>query len=117
MAVTYAFTIRPASTFHCPEGAGRSIDDTAGRCGHVTYDEPLSEPVAAHWSLDPIGPKLPRLGFDGDTWSFRALLGSLAPRLEYGFACGLITRGDVDREVAAMAADYGEEIAVLWEEA
>jgi hypothetical protein len=82
MAVTYAFTIRPASTFHCPEAAGRSIDDSAGRCGHVTYDEPLPEAVAGHWSLDPIGPKLPRLAFDGDTWSFRALLGSLAPRLE-----------------------------------
>jgi hypothetical protein len=114
---TYRFTIRPAWVEHCPQGwvtISRKDPPTQWDFGTVTYPEPLPREVAEHWNLEPVGPELPKLVFEGEVWSVERLLGREAPDLCYRFRTEQIGRAEFEFTIVAVADDFEVEIGMVW---
>ena len=116
---TYRLTCRPAWAENAPPGftALHGADSpTYGDYGTVTYPEPLPADRADHFSLQPTGPELPRITWDGATYPLLAILGGMAAD-GYAYRTGQMDEAGLAARIAAQFADYGvgpDEYTIGW---
>jgi hypothetical protein len=122
--IAYRFTIRPASSYHCPPGwldITPLVPDQQWNYGTVTYPEPLTFEVAQHWSLDPdTGPRISEVLVDGEPVSFSGVFASAdergCARIRYELAIGVLTPADLHRLAAARSAEFDVAIVLTIDE-
>ncbi len=108
--IAYRFTIRPASSHHCPPGWTEItplVPDQQWNYGTVTYPEPLTFEVAQHWNLDPdAGPRIKAVLVDGEPLHFSDVFGVDAARVRYELAAGVLRPFDLHRLAQAKATEF-----------
>ena len=116
---TYRLTCRPAWAENVPPGftdlAGAE-NPTYGDYGTVTYPEPLPADRADHFSLQPVGPELPRVTWDGTSYPLLSLFGGMEADA-YLYRTWQLDESGLAARIAAKFEDYGigpDDYTIEW---